>query len=130
MINKEVIEKILSINGVAPTAADEEIKEVLLSAKWNNEDVDTALYVLRENKSSHEQHVDTIEHVFRTDSPLHPDTISALLGVEVEVPLSPEARRPYRASSYLDVILIVALATVLAGCTIGFIIWYTGADIL
>lgn len=126
MIKKNAVERILSINGVATSAPDVEIKEMLLSAKWNEDDVETALIVLRENTENHEQRVDSIENVFQNDGPLHPDTISSMLGVDVDAPLPAKARRPYRASSFFDISLIVVVAILLAGCTLGFIAWRSG----
>jgi hypothetical protein len=79
------IEKLLQINGVSPTAPDEEITSILISARWHQDDVKTALTILRENPETHEAHIDTIHDIFRSDSKLRPETISALLGVDVEI---------------------------------------------
>jgi hypothetical protein len=85
MLDRAHIEKLLKLNGVEPTAPDEEIKSVLVGARWHKNDVETALMVLRENKDSHETHVDTLHKVFSSDDQLKPQTISALLGIEVTV---------------------------------------------
>ena len=85
MLEREHIEKLLKLNGVSVTAPDEEIKSVLLSARWHKNDVETALLVLRENKISHETHVDSLHKIFSTDEHLQPETISALLGVDVSI---------------------------------------------
>ncbi len=86
MFERAHIEKFLELNGVEPSAPDDEIKSVLVSARWHKDDVETALLVLRENKQSHETHVDTLRRVFRSDEHLQPETISALLGVDVNIP--------------------------------------------
>ena len=86
MFEREHIEKFLKLNGVEPSAPDDEIKSVLISARWHENDVETALLVLRENPQSHETHVDTLRRVFRSDEHLKPETISALLGVDVNIP--------------------------------------------
>jgi hypothetical protein len=85
MLERSHVEKLLKLNGVEPTAPDEEIKSVLISARWHKNDVETALLVLRENTQSHESHVDSLHKVFRSDDQLKPETISALLGVDVSV---------------------------------------------
>lgn len=85
MFNRSNIEQLLKVNGVAPTAPDEEIKSILVSAKWHKDDVDTALLVLRENKVSHETHVDSLHKIFRSDDHLRPETISSLLGIDVDL---------------------------------------------
>ncbi len=86
MFERAHIEKFLKLNGVEPSAPDEEIKSVLISARWHQNDVETALLILRENTHNHETHVDTLRRVFRSDEHLQPETISALLGIDVHIP--------------------------------------------
>lgn len=83
MIDKRSIEVFLRVNGIPPTAPDEEIRSVLLSAKWNANEVDTALVVLKENIKSQETHVDTLHKVFNSDDRLSSSEISSLLGIDV-----------------------------------------------
>lgn len=85
MFQRDQIEKLLSLNGVHTTATDDEIKSVLFSARWHKDDVEAAMMVLRENKVTHETHVDSLHKVFRSDDRLRPETVSALLGIEMEV---------------------------------------------
>lgn len=85
MIDKASLEQFLRINGIAPTSSEEEIKSVLLSARWDHEDVDTAMLVLRENTTTHESKVDSLHKVFRSDSRLRPDAVASLLGINMEV---------------------------------------------
>jgi hypothetical protein len=84
MINRDQIESILKINGVTPASPDEEIRSVLLSARYNHDEVDTALMVLRQNTKTKKTRVDGIHKVFRTDEGLNPSEISELLGIDVE----------------------------------------------
>lgn len=85
MIEKRSIETFLRVNGIPPTAKDEEIRSVLISARWNANEVDTALMVLKENTNSQETHVDTLHKVFNTDSRLNSAEISLLLGIDVQL---------------------------------------------
>tara|TARA_B100000745_G_scaffold170475_1_gene111677 strand:+ start:4775 stop:5191 length:417 start_codon:yes stop_codon:yes gene_type:complete len=85
MIDRNVVEHLLTVNGVDPSAPDEEIKSLLISAKWHEKDVETALMVLRENKDTHKRRVDSLHKVMRTDERLEPETISALLGIDVDI---------------------------------------------
>ena len=94
MIERSALEHILAANGIAATSPDEQIKSVLVEANWHQDDVDTALTVLRENVETHEQKVDSLHKIFRTDQRLKPETISALLGIDVEVPPSVHSQRP------------------------------------
>ena len=84
MINRSEIEKILKVNGVPPSSPDDRIRSVLLSARFNKDEVDTAIMVLREDSISKQVRVDGLHKVFRTDEALRPKEISELLGIEVD----------------------------------------------
>jgi len=116
MIDREHIEKILKINGLSPTSADEEIRSVLISAKWHKEDVETALTVLRENINTHESRVDTLHNVFLTDRRLSPEAIESLLGIDVEIDSQEleSLRESRRHISFWQVLSIIGYATLLA----------------
>ncbi len=88
MLERSHIEQLLRINGAGISSPDEEIRSVLLGARWHQKDVETALLVLRENTKSHETHVDSLHKIFRTDDHLRPETISSLLGIDVAIPRS------------------------------------------
>lgn len=85
MIQREQIESILKINGVAPGSPDEQIRSVLLSARYSKDEVDTAIMVLRENTKTNKTRVDGLHKIFRSDQALKPHEISQLLGIEVDV---------------------------------------------
>ncbi len=85
MLKREHIERLLALNGVTPAASDEEIKSLLLGARWTEDDVEAAVIVLRENKSTHERHVDSLHKVFQSDDRLRPDVVASLLGVHMDV---------------------------------------------
>ncbi len=99
MLEKAVIERLLITNGVDPNGPDEEIKSVLFSAKWHEDDIETALLVLRENTETHQKRVDSLHKVFRTDDKLSPETISALLGIDVDIPVERDSRRAKKSSA-------------------------------
>jgi hypothetical protein len=85
MMKSEQIERILRTNGLDPSAPDEEIRSVLLSARFREEEVDAAIMVLRENTSTHTSRVDGLHRVFRRDEALKPAQITDLLGIEVDL---------------------------------------------
>jgi len=116
MIDRIHVEHILKLNGLTPTAPDEEIRSVLVSAKWQNDEVETALTVLREKISSSATRVDTLHNVFLSDKRLTPEAIHSLLGIDVELSASQisEVRQNKRNISFLQVITIVIYATFLA----------------
>lgn len=121
MIEKKHVESILKANGIPPTAPDEEIRSILISARWDHNDVDTALMVLKENKESKATHVDTLHRVFHSDERLSPSDISSLLGVKVSLKdddvekVEVKRRRIERAQTI--VALTLALSIVLLGLT-------------
>ncbi len=127
MFQREQIEQLLRLNGVSVNDSDEEIKSVLISAQWHKDDVEAAVLVLRENKKSHETHVDSLHKVFRTDERLRPETISSLLGIQMDVTAKDIEVRNKRAQGVLSapqiakitlMSLILSLVFVLAG------MWY------
>ena len=83
MIKKEHIENILKLNGLDVSAKDEEIKSILLSARYDHNEVDAALMVLRENKTTKKTRVDGLHKVFRTNESLSSAEINELLGINV-----------------------------------------------
>lgn len=119
MIDRTHIEQILKLNGLAPTAADEEIRSVLISARWNKEDVDTAITVLRENVNTHKSRVDTLHDVFLTDKELSPEAIHSLLGIDVQFNTSElETLRVSRNNLYHWQIFSILVIAILVSVTI------------
>ena len=85
MIEKKRIEDFLRANGVPATAPDEEIRSILLSASFDENEVNTALLILKENTISNETHIDALHKIFRSDNRLKPSEISSLLGISVNL---------------------------------------------
>lgn len=119
MIDRTHIEQILKLNGLPPTAADEEIRSVLISARWNKEDVETAITVLRENVNTHKSRVDTLHDVFLTDKKLSPEAIHSLLGIDVQVDSKElETLRVSRRNLYYWQILSIFVIAILIAFTL------------
>lgn len=115
MINREQVEAILKINGVAPGSPDESIRSVLLSARYSKDEVDTAIMVLRENSLTNKTRVDGLHKIFRTDEALKPDEISQLLGIEVDITdeVAPQSKaRDFSGLQYISVWLLSVLLAV------------------
>jgi hypothetical protein len=127
MFDRSHIEKLLHLNGVEPTAPEEEIKSVLISARWHKNDVETALLVLRENTQSHETHIDSLHKVFRSDDNLHPETISALLGIDVNIAKDALTQKKYAQKPQLSAPQALQICGVSFAIAIVFILasmWY------
>lgn len=126
MLDRTHIENFLRLNGVSPTAPDEEIKSVLISASWHQSDIDTAITVLRENTDTQRRRVDSLHRVFNTDDHLQPEMVSALLGIEMDV--SPEQvalRRSRRGGlPWSDILRILATSFTLSIIFVLVAMWY------
>lgn len=119
-MEKQDIETILKINGVSPEAPDEEIRSVLLSARYNKDEVDTAVMVLKENTKTHQTRVDGLHKVFRSDEALNPQEISALLGIEVEVKELNLDKKSRREMTTVQSVFVGVVATIIAVCGVLF----------
>ena len=123
MISKEVVEQYLRANGVTAAAPDDEIKEVLFSAKWHHDDVETALMVLREDGATHQTRVDSLHKVFHSDERLQPETISSLLGIEIEFK-KPEERAKNSLALVRPFVSVFVVALILSCTFVVAAMWY------
>lgn len=132
MIQRNQVEQILRINGVSETAEDEEIKSVLLSARWHEDDVETAMMVLRENVNDHKTHVDTIHQVFHTDQRLSPESVTSLLGIEMDVTSEDIKKHKRNADAHMRLgkVALLAFVTLIFSLIILFaFMWYAQVGI-
>jgi hypothetical protein len=110
MIDRNHIEKILKINGMSPAEPDEMIRSVLLSARYNKNEIDTALIVLREDSDTKQIRVEGLHKVFRTNESLQPKEISELLGIDVDL----NHYRPEPAAKQRATLISVMLVWILS----------------
>ena len=131
MIEKRNVEALLKVNGIPPTAKDEEIRSVLLSARWNNNEVDTALMVLRENIKSHETHVDTLHKVFNSDDRLSSAEISKLLGIDVALSDHDvnDLNAKHQMSQNSTAVITFILSIIIAVSSIGYLMYKEQAGV-
>ena len=126
MIERAHVEKFLQLNGVSPSAPDEEIKSILISASWHADDIKTAIMVLRENRQSNESRVDSVHKVFHTDDKLKPEMVSSLLGIETgitsdEIALRRQARNGLTGA---EILRLMTISLTLSMLSILFAMWY------
>ena len=114
MINRDQIEKILKINGVSPADPDEQIRSVLLSARYDNDEVDTAIMVLREDINTKKTRVDGLHKVFRTDQALDSKEIAQLLGIDVDITDRITARENRQRVSFTHHMILWVLSVAFA----------------
>jgi len=125
LINKKYLESLLHANGVKPPTTDEEIRSVLISARFKDNEVEKALMILREDTESHETRVETLHNVFRSDKKLRPQEISDLLGVEVNISNFDEEDPGISQERYrrIQVMQSVVLAVMIALGLIWFVMY-------
>lgn len=123
MLQKKDIETILKINGVNGSAPDEEIRSVLLSARYNDDEANTAIMVLRENTVTHQTRVEGLHKVFRSNEALKPAEISTLLGIDVQIDEVIARRNRTRELTTGQTVMITVLAMILAAAGV-FIAMY------
>ncbi len=114
MIDRQQVETLLRIHGLSPTAPDEEIRSILLSAQYNHDEVDGALMVLRENATKHTSRLDGLHKIYRTDKGLLPNEVSALLGIEVDISDAEVKHHRERRTTGAQNFIILSVALVLA----------------
>lgn len=131
MLEKRNIEAFLKVNGIPPTAKDEEIRSVLLSARWNNNEVDTALMVLKENTKNNETHVDTLHKVFNSDDRLSSAEISKLLGIDVNLSdfEGVSVSKKHQSLSTMGNISVLVLSLIIAISSIGYLMYQQKAGV-
>jgi len=114
MISKKQIENILKINGVDTASPEEEIRSVLLSARYKADEVDTALMVLRENTITKKTRVEGLHKVFRTGEALNSKEISKLLGIDINIPSNSNKHTISDNKGNLQFLVIVLLSIIFA----------------
>lgn len=120
MADKKHIESILRVNGIEASAQDEEIRSVLISARFDDDEINAALVVLRENTKTNETRVDGLHKVFRSDEGLKPKEVSRLLGIDVAVQDQISKDNKKRHLSYLELFLLALVSLLLATVCILF----------
>jgi hypothetical protein len=125
MVDKKHIEDFLKINGLSSSAEDEEIRSLLVSARWHEEDVEAALVVLRENSQTHAQRIDSVHKVFNSDTKIQPETLSSLLGIDVQVESVITEHKNALERRYRYQIISISIISFLGSIIfLTFLMWY------
>lgn len=99
---------------MSSSSPDEHIRSVLLSARYNKDEVDTALMVLREDLNTKQTRVDGLHKIFRSDESLRPKEISKLLGIEVDASQFVPAEQKHRNYAAIQYIVVWFFSVALA----------------
>jgi hypothetical protein len=116
-MNRNQITTLLKINGFAETSSDEDIRAVLLSAKYSEAEVTAALVILRENNLATTTRTDGLHKIFFSDDQLKPSEIAGLLGVDINLdsPVSPRSRNNAMPFFYFVFIWFVSVVLAVSG---------------
>lgn len=122
MLDRKHIERVLKINGVMPTAQDEEIRSVLLNAHYRDDEVTAALTLLHTSgDAAPEIAPNSLNTIMRSDRNLNAKEISKLLGIDIVLPTaaSRSTKVSERTLSLGHHIVIWSLAVLIAALGIG-----------
>ncbi len=112
MINKRQIESVLSANGLKLPAADDVIRSLLISARYDTADVELAIGLLHESVSPPIEKVDGLYKVFRSNQALDSFEISNLLGIEVEIRDTYSQKPDNSGMSGFQLVVVLAVSAV------------------
>ncbi len=85
MLEKRHLEAILRINGMNANSTVDEIREVLKSARYNDDEINSAIAVLKETTPAGKVVSDGLHKVLRSNESLKPSEISELLAIDVPI---------------------------------------------
>jgi len=128
MFERNQLETILKINGVSVNASPEEIKDILLSASYNNQEIETAINILKETTAPNPVKFTDLQKVFLTADSLKPAEISALLGIEVKIGNVQVTHRKNGEMTTGESMAVVIFSIIIAisGVTIGMYFYEVG----
>lgn len=120
MVSREGIINLLEVNGIPQSAPTEQIRSVLLGARYSPEEVDSALAILREDLSDQQIQQDGKHKLLSTET-LAPEEVQRLLGVSVNASsmVTPRGSRPLL---HLAKVLLFWLSVITI--TAALLLWY------
>ncbi len=112
---------LLKINGVDKDAADADIRAVLTDARYSNEEIDSALYILKSDTETNQIRTDGLQKVFYTDSHLKPSEVSGLLGIDFDVSNTFRPKKMFtRELSMQQMLVVIVVAIVLGAIAVAY----------
>jgi len=118
MLKRSQVLSILKANGFDETCSDEQIRHVLSSISYNDEEIKKAIdsfrgRVVTDSKNKE----DGLHKVFRTNDSLSSEEISSLLGVEVNIDERINTQKDLRSFTnlYVSIIIIMSIFFGLGG---------------
>ncbi len=116
MIDKDQVKTLLEIHGVSTNSSKDEIRTILLSAQYENTEIEEAILALFDAPidKSVARH-DGLHKIFYTDDLLKPEEVSALLGIDIEVSnlsikTPKRTQKFYEYQNFMILVLAVCIA--------------------
>ena len=128
-MQKKQLETLLKINGLSPSAPDEKIRSILLSARFKEDEIKTAITVLRENVKTNIKNIEGLHKVFRSDRALKSKEISELLGIDVDITETVTAARGPKEYTAVNYMILWFISVVLAVSAILFYMYVSKVGI-
>ena len=130
MINRQHLNTLLKINGLATTAPDTDIRSTLLAANYNDTEIESALLLLKQNIGGNQPRTDGLYKVFYSDTHLKSAEISNLLGIDVSIDETIQYQHDRRrVMSSFQFILVWFFSVVVAVSGILFYMYLNGTGL-
>ena len=114
MLDRNVIETFLKIQGITVNSPAEQIRAVLVEAQYNENEINSAITILQDITCEDSTHKDGLHKIYRTDKNLKPAEITALLGIDVDVSCFQDGNHREHGVSTAHFYLILGLTILLA----------------
>ena len=126
MIDRSAIESLLKIQGITANSPEEQIRAVLVEAKYEADEINSVIITLQNTICEDSTHKDGLYKIYRTDKNLKPIEITALLGIDVDVSNWQEGNHRKQGVSTAHFYLILGITILLALGGIMFAMYLNG----
>ncbi len=120
-MNRNQLRTILKINGLSEDASDDEIRAVLVHARYSENEIESALVILQEAGELPNPQTVGLHSVMYTGNTLRANEVVSLLGVDMNVDLPISFRSKHARIETFDGLLIIGGAILLA--TLGVVLY-------
>lgn len=128
MYDRKHIERVLKVNDLTSESPDEEIRSVLLGARYKDDEIMKAMQILRNSAPAEDGEDEKLaQKITRTDKSLTPNEVSKLLGIDI--PVNTLLQRQVMSNGKFTGVhaaLIVVLALLIASMGIGLAMYASG----
>ncbi len=134
MLGRLQLESFFRINGITNDTSLEEKRELLIQAQWSTNEIESALNqevtinpIPAKALTSLQQQSISSGTLLKTDTKLKPDSVSSLLGIDINVhrsKLNTQGKRIKDGFTFLQMVTIGTLSVGSALFFVGVAMWY------